>query len=301
MPSFSSHHHTSQAPILFLGTVMDVSNSICTSDDDHMQTPPTGSTTTTTNPSAAIIPPPPPPPNMKPVVNPGVVVNVNPAHLPLASQLQLLRPILSTNPTLLRVLRLAARLRLPNWYLAGGAISQTIWNHVSGHHADPERGIRDYDLVYHDAADLSWEAEDAVIQRARRLFDDDDAGLAGVDVEIRNQARVHLWYGDKFGVECAPHASVEAAIDSWISTSAMIGVRPRGGDRHHNPDGDDAGDGDGDDDDEWDVYAPRGLSDFFNMVVRPNPVLGRREQYMNKVVRWQQHWDKLVVEPWPHS
>ncbi|KAL3963159.1 hypothetical protein ACCO45_000163 [Purpureocillium lilacinum] len=180
------------------------------------------------------------------------------------SQLDLLRRILSTNPTLLCVLHLTAQLRLPNWYLAGGAISQTIWNYMSGH--APEMGIRDYDLVYYDATDLSWEAEDA--------------------------ARVHLWYGDKFGVECAPHGSVEAAIDSWISTSAMVGVRPRL--RADDVAGEDGGDGIMDV--EWD-----GLSDFFNMVVRPNPVLGRREQYMKKVVRWQQHWDKLVIEPWPHA
>ena len=220
---------------------------------------------------------------------------VNPAHLPVQSQLDLLRRILSTNPTLLCVLHLTAQLRLPNWYLAGGAISQTIWNYMSGH--APEMGIRDYDLVYYDATDLSWEAEDAVIQRARRLFQDAGGLAAAADVEIRNQARVHLWYGDKFGVECAPHGSVEAAIDSWISTSAMVGVRPRL--RDDDVAGEDGGDGIMDV--EWDVYAPRGLSDFFNMVVRPNPVLGRREQYMKKVVRWQQHWDKLVIEPWPHA
>ncbi|KAJ6437241.1 amine oxidase [Purpureocillium lavendulum] len=225
-----------------------------------------------TNPSAAV---------SKPVPR----ATVNPALLPLGSQLEQLRPILATNTTLLRVLDLAAQLRLPDWYLAGGAVSQTIWNFMSGH--APEAGIRDYDLVYYDASDLSWEAEDAVIKRAQRAFE--AAGVAA-EVEIRNQARVHLWYGAKFGVECAPHGSVEAAIDSWISTSAMIGVRPARRDGHA------CGADDG-----WDVYAPRGLSDFFNLVVRPNPVLGKREQYMSKVVRWQQHWDNLVIEPWPSS
>ena len=150
----------------------------------------------------------------------------------------------------------AAILNLPNWYLAGGALSQTIWNSVSKF--PPETGIRDYDLVYYDASDPSYEAEDLAIQAGKRHFAD-----IAVEVEIRNQARVHLWYEKKHGIPCGPHASVEAGIDTWISTSAMLGVRlDRMG--------------------EWIVYAPRGLSDFFNMVVRPNPVLGKRDADLNK-------------------
>ncbi|KAI8229726.1 hypothetical protein K4K55_006923 [Colletotrichum sp. SAR 10_96] len=111
-------------------------------------------------------------------------------------------------------------LNLPNWYLAAGAVSQTIWNHMSGLPATT--GIHDYDLVYFDDTDLSWAAEDAAIQRGRALFVDIPA-----EVEIRNQARVHLWYEAKFGAPCPRHESVEAGIDSWIATSAMIGVGVR--------------------------------------------------------------------------
>jgi hypothetical protein len=55
-------------------------------------------------------------------------------------------------------------------------------------------GITDYDVFYFDANDLSWEAEDAVIQTAREM----DGDLPD-RVEIRNQARVHLWYPLEFG------------------------------------------------------------------------------------------------------
>ncbi|KAI8205373.1 hypothetical protein KHU50_001859 [Colletotrichum sp. SAR 10_65] len=163
-------------------------------------------------------------------------------------------------------------LNLPNWYLAAGAVSQTIWNHMSG--LPPATGIHDYDLVYFDDADLSWAAEDAAIQRGRALFADIPA-----EVEIRNQARVHLWYEAKFGAPCPRHESVEAGIDSWIATSAMIGVRVEA-------------------DGEWRVYAPRGLSDFFNMVVRPNPQIGVREKYEEKARRWLGVWKGLTVMPW---
>ncbi|KAK6519151.1 hypothetical protein TWF281_003840 [Arthrobotrys megalospora] len=200
---------------------------------------------------------------------------MNPALLPLNRQLPHLRTILSTNPTLVKVLSSAATLNLPNWYLAAGCISQTIWNHASSF--PPETGINDYDLVYHDPSDTSYEAEDAVIQKGKEIFEH-----LGVEVEIRNQARVHLWYERKFGIKCPPHGSVEEGIDSWISTSAMIGVRLE-------------------EDGEWTVYAPRGLSDFFNMVVRPGTKLGKKEQYEKKTERWKAIWPNLTVEKWPAS
>lgn len=200
---------------------------------------------------------------------------MNPAQLPLHQQLIHLRSVLARNKTLVTVLTRAATLNLPNWYLAAGAISQTIWNAVSS--LPPETGINDYDLVYYDSSDLSYEAEDRVIQAGRLLFDD-----LPVKVEIRNQARVHLWYEKKHGIHCAPHQTVEAGIDSWISTSAMIGIRLE-----------DSG--------EWSVYAPRGLSDFFNMRLSPNTTLGTEEVYNKKIKRWMGIWSGLIAEPWPEN
>ena len=83
----------------------------------------------------------------------------------------------------------------------------------------PEVGILDYDLAYFDDSDLSWEAEDRIIQLGNKIF----AGLPA-PVQIRNQARVHLWYPRKFGTACPPHASTEAAIDTFEATNASVGV-----------------------------------------------------------------------------
>lgn len=196
------------------------------------------------------------------------------AQLPLDQQLLHVQRVLSSNTTLLSILQRVPELNIPNWYLAGGALSQTIWNCVSG--LAPETGIRDYDLVYYNVSDVSWEAEDAVIQAGRELFAD-----VAVEVEIRNQARVHLWYEEKHGIPCPPHTSVEAGIDTWISTSAMLGVRTEPGTDH------------------WSVYAPRGVSDFFSLIVRPNPILGSRKVYEEKAQRWRAIWRDIVIEPWP--
>jgi uncharacterized protein len=105
---------------------------------------------------------------------------------------------------------------------------------------------------------LTWEAEDAVIQRAAGAFSDLD-----VSVEVRNEARVHLWYEEKFGVRCPPYPSTEPAIDSSAATACCIGVRL---------------DGDG----HLRLYAPRGCDDLMEMILRPNRALAPREVYEAK-------------------
>lgn len=109
------------------------------------------------------------------------------------TQVDTLKSILHQNQRFVEVLQRAGRLALPDWYLAAGCVAQTVWNVVTG--CPPGEGIRDYDLPYSDSADLSWDAEDRVIQAAARCFAD-----CPCSVEVRNEARVHLWYENHFGV-----------------------------------------------------------------------------------------------------
>ena len=181
--------------------------------------------------------------------------------------------MLSRNDVLLEVLDRTARLGPPGWYVTAGCLFQTVWNVVTGR--PPTAGIKDYDVFYFDGGDLSWEAEDRVIRAAERVY----AGLPA-DVEVRNEARVHLWYEEKFGIACPPYDSAEAAIDSFAATTCCLGVRlePTG---------------------RWRVYAPHGLADVFNLVVRPNPVLAPRHVYETKTARWRRQWPELTVLDWP--
>ncbi|MFE7114386.1 nucleotidyltransferase family protein [Streptomyces sp. NPDC057654] len=195
------------------------------------------------------------------------------ARLPLDEQLDVFRTVLSRNEVLTDVLTRTAALDLPGWYVTAGCLFQTVWNVITDQ--PPTSGIKDYDVFYFDSTDLSWEAEDAVIKAGQEVFEGVPA-----EVEIRNEARVHLWYEEKFGVPCAPHASTEAAIDSFAATTCCLGVRLE-------PDG------------RWRVYAPHGLSDVFNLVVRPNPALAPRAVYDVKTLRWKSQWPELTVLPWP--
>lgn len=181
--------------------------------------------------------------------------------------------IVTTNPAVAAILDRAPKLEAPEWYLTAGGLFQTIWNHRAG--LPPQTGIRDYDFFYFDRSDLSYEAEDRVITRAAALFED-----LGVDVEVRNQARVHLWYEDHFGVPVPPYRSCEDAIDHFVSTTCCYGIRV-------DPTG------------ETHVYAPYGYTDVFAGVIRPNPLLPMRAVYEAKASRWTSVWPNLTVVPWP--
>jgi uncharacterized protein len=46
------------------------------------------------------------------------------------------------------------------------------------------------------------------------------------------------------------------------------------------------------------VYAPFGLTDLLNMIVRPNKMQITRELYEAKTERWTRLWPKLQRLPW---
>jgi hypothetical protein len=196
-------------------------------------------------------------------------------RLSLDEQLIALKSALSHNEVLMEVMSRAAALELPDWYVTAGCLFQTVWNVVTNR--PPTSGIKDYDVFYFDSSDLSWDAENQVIEAARHAFADLSA-----DVEIRNEARVHLWYEHKFGVACPPYESTEAAIDSFAATTCCLGVRLET-------------------DGQWRIYAPHGLSDIFNLVVRPNPVLAPQDVYETKTARWRRQWPELTVLDWPRA
>lgn len=176
------------------------------------------------------------------------------------------------NPVLVEVLDCATTLDLPGWILTGGCVFQSVWNVLDGH--DPRRGILDYDLFYLDDTDLSWEGEDRAIAAAADCF----AGVGGV-VEVRNQARVHLWYEERYGTATTPLRSAEGAIDRFVATACCIGLTARRG--------------------SLSAYAPFGVGDLLGFVLRPNPVLDVPDVYAAKAGRWAELWPRLTVEPWP--
>jgi len=191
------------------------------------------------------------------------------AHLPEAELEDIMLDMIRQTGFLRDVLTRAQELNLPNWRVVSGALYNTVWNELTGR---PEGyGIKDVDIFYYDP-DTSWEAEDRAIQRATGF-------PATPPVEVRNQARVHLWFAKHFGYQIAPITSVEDGIDRFASTTHCVGLRVENG--------------------VYDLYAPHGLRSIFEMKVRPNPVQDNKATHEAKGARQKAMWPELKVVPWP--
>lgn len=182
-----------------------------------------------------------------------------------------LERVLRASPLLAPVLERWGQLGLPQGWLVAGAVAQTVWNHRFGLPA--AQGISDVDIVYFDAKDLTAEGEVLQAERVRAIFAD-----LPLWVDVKNEARVHLWYEAKFGYGIAPYGSVEAAIASFPTTATSLGVRPLA--------------------DGMAVEAPFGTGDLWAGVVRANKALIRRAVYEAKVARWQRVWPGLQIVGW---
>ena len=182
-----------------------------------------------------------------------------------------LRAILRADPIVWRALLEARAFDLPDWWIVSGAIYNTVWNHLSDLPAGT--GIRDIDLFYFDP-DTSWEAEDRFIQLGNKHFS------TKPPIEIRNQARVHLWYRDHFGHPMPPFRDCRDGIRNFASQTHAVGVKLRP-------------------DDSIEICAPYGLEAIFEMRMVPNTLHLNRATHEAKSLRAKEIWTGLSIEPWP--
>ena len=180
-----------------------------------------------------------------------------------------LEAILRAAPSLMQVMETARELDLPDWLLFSGAIYQRALNHLTGR--DPDYGIKDYDLGYFDP-DTRYEAEDAVIKRVAAAFDPPLREM----VEVRNQARVHLWFEGKFGEPYAPLASSAEALTRFTSATFAVGARLEA-------------------DGVMTILAPFGLEDIFALRLRPNPTR-KTNGFLRTAQAAQARWPELTIE-----
>jgi hypothetical protein len=181
------------------------------------------------------------------------------------SEAQFMRSVLA-NPVNAELLTMLPMLGLPQCTLTAGCLFQTVWNLRCGN--DAAWGVKDYDVFYFDDGDLSWGAEDAVIRRARAFLGD-----AGLKVEIRNQARVHLWYFEKFGKAYPRLECVEDGIDRYLISCTRLGIRVA----------------------DQTLHAPDGLEDMWNGVLRMNAVNAQPDLFERKCNDYRSRWPWLTI------
>jgi len=156
------------------------------------------------------------------------------------------------------------RLGLPDGWLVAGCLFQTIWNVRSGR--PPGQDIKDYDLFYFDASDLSQAAEAQVQRHAEAVLGD-----LGLTLEVANQARVHLWYPAHFGQPYDPLASAEDGIRRFLVTETCVAVRPD------------------------ECHAPYGLAGVYAGTLTPNPLVPHADLFARKVASYRRRWPWLTL------
>jgi hypothetical protein len=180
--------------------------------------------------------------------------------------------IVRADPDLMHVLTTVRGLGLPDWRVFSGAVYQSVWNALTGRPAG--YGRKDFDLGYFDP-DTSWDAEDVVIKRVAAAFEEPFR----TDVEVRNQARVPIWFPAHFGEPYDPIADTDEALGRFIAPCFAVGVRLEA-------------------DDTISVAAPLGLTDLFDLVLRPNPNRGVAKDWARVVEKRLTLWPELtVIEP----
>lgn len=79
-----------------------------------------------------------------------------------------LTELFTRNTLLMDIFKRAQGLAPFSYYIGAGCLVQTVWNELTGR--APGYGISDIDIIYYDAADLSYAAEDAMVAKGRELL-----------------------------------------------------------------------------------------------------------------------------------
>ena len=192
----------------------------------------------------------------------------------LNDQLEMTISILKENKELMDMLDYIETLKLPNYYIAAGSVFQTIWNKMDN--KDLNYNIKDIDVIYYNDKDLSVNKDLEYYELINNYCKNKGYKY---EIDVSNEARMHLWKKEKFNIEVEPYTCSEDAINKWIATVHAIGIT-----KIH---------------DELKIYAPYGLSDIFSKTIRPiKHKYNTKEIYDKKAMSWNERFDSLNIIEW---
>jgi len=136
-------------------------------------------------------------------------------------------------------------------------------------------GVNDYDLGYYDASDLGTAAEAAIVDPAEAIFAD-----LPVPVEVRNQARVHIWFNEKHGTRREALTDTTDALRHFASATHAVAIRLDGTEKPE-------------------LLAPLGLEPVFSRTIRPMGRLADPDGWNRKIAAQARLWPELEFLPTP--
>ena len=180
-----------------------------------------------------------------------------------------LKSCIYESPKVMTVLEAARKAQLPDWRLFSGAIYQTVWNALT--HRSVDYGVKDYDIAYFDM-NLSAETEN---ETQKKMLANIPSQLQN-QVDIANQARVHLWFEEEFGRPYSALNNTDEALKRSLFTAHAVGVRLEA-------------------DNSLSLEAPYGLDDIFDMRLTPNPDFAIISAHLTKINEAVERWPKITV------
>jgi hypothetical protein len=136
-----------------------------------------------------------------------------------------------------------------------------IWSGTPKRGASTPAQVKDVDLAFFDPAHVGVDRDIEVEQALQ-------ATAPHIPWDAKNQAAVHTWYPQRFGVAVEPLVSVEDGVATWPETATSIAVRLSAGQA-------------------IEVIAPYGLRDLLGAVCRRDPRRVSVEEYELRIQRKQ--------------
>jgi uncharacterized protein len=162
--------------------------------------------------------------------------------------------ILLENSPIKTVLPAITELNLPDWWLAGGAVRNTIWHSIFGQ--DCALFIKDFDIAFFDEQGTRSQ-ELAAKATLTNQFPD-------YQFDVKNQASFARWRPGR-----TTYTSTQDGITNWLHTATAVGVKL-------------------DTQRQWQFFTPYGLDDLFAGVIRPTPTHINNPDAQNKAAEFLQ-------------
>lgn len=176
----------------------------------------------------------------------------------------LLQKILSDDPVRMKALYAVRATELNDGWIGAGFVRDAVWDHLHGYALSPLTG--DVDVVWFDSEHCSPEHDLDLEDKLRQQ-------LPSVDWSVKNQARMHQRNNDN------PYTSTGNALLHWPETATAVAVRLGS-----------TG---------LDITAPYGLSDLFELRLRPTPDFEREkfDSFKQRVMtkRWMERYPGLQL------
>ncbi|MDC9580529.1 nucleotidyltransferase family protein [Xenorhabdus sp. PR6a] len=175
-----------------------------------------------------------------------------------------LQKILSDDPVRMKILYAVRALELNDGWIGAGFVRDAVWDQLHGYGLSPVYG--DVDVVWFDCEHCSPDHVSYLEDRLRKQ-------LPSLDWSVKNQARMHQRNRDH------PYTSTGNALLHWPETATAVAVRL-------GKEG-------------LDITAPYGLSDLFELRLRPTPAFEREklDSFKQRVTtkQWLERYPRLKL------